>query len=130
VVVGTTGCGDGKGAKNSVSGKVTLNGENVGGTVTFVTVDTKKEFVSPIKQDGTYQIDNPPPGQVKVVVKGMGMGATVKPPPAGKDVAKMPEMPGSAQGKEPPAKYASEKTTPLTYEVKTGKQTYDIPLTP
>jgi len=129
---GVSGCDSGpKGAKNSVSGKVTLNGEKVAGTVSFVGSDPAPKE-TPIKPDGTYQIDDPPTGQVKIVVKGMGgptgAAGAAKPPPGGPE---MPSMPGTGMGgATPPAKYGSPATTPLTYDVKPGKQTYNIELTP
>jgi len=130
ILSGVTGCDKGpKGAKDSVSGTVKMNGENVTGTVAFVGSDnTNKE--SPIKPDGTYQIDDPPQGQVKVLVKGMGgpTGAPALKPPAGGP--EMPSMPGMGKGATPPAKYASAATTPLTYDVKPGKQTFNIDLAP
>src|SRR4051812_18600270 len=72
LLVGLSGC-DKKGdeAANSVSGKVTLNGEPVSGVVIFVGADNK-EYPSPIKPDGSYSVPNPPTGQVKILVKGMG----------------------------------------------------------
>jgi len=128
---GVTGCGSGpQGAKNSVSGTVKMGGENVAGTVAFVGSDPNPKE-TPIKPDGTYQVDDPPTGQVKIVVKGMGgpggAPAGVKPAPGGPE---MPSMPGMAKGATPPAKYGSPASTPLTYDVKPGKQTHNIELTP
>lgn len=131
-LVGLTGCGGSRGSKNSVSGKVTLGTEQVSGIVSFVGTDNK-EVASPIKADGTYSIDDPPTGTVKILVKGMGMpgGATGAPPlTPPKDAPTMPTMPGTTKGAAPPAKYASAATTDLTYEVKPGKHTYNIELKP
>ena len=126
------GCGSGgKDSKNQVTGKVTLDGKPVSGTVYFQFSDNK-ELTSPISPtDGTYQIIDAPSGQVKVSIKGGlgGAGPTSK-PPAAKGAPEMPEMGGGAGGVPPPAKYGSPTTSGLTFEVKGGKQTYDIPLTP
>jgi len=128
VALGTVGgCGT-KGPKSSVSGKVTLNGQNVAGQVTFVGADNK-ELSSPIREDGSYLIENPPTGSVKVLVKGMTSGGPAPMTPKTPGMPSMPDMPG-AKGVAPPAKYGSVATTPLTFEVTGGKQTYDIPLAP
>jgi len=122
LVLGVSGCGT-KGAANSVSGKVTLNDEPVKGLVVFVGADNK-EVSAPTNPNGTYTLDNPPLGQVKVLVKTVGPVGVDTPPP--KDAPNMPKAGGVA----PPAKYASAATSGLTYEVKAGKHTYDIPLKP
>jgi len=124
-----TGCpGKGKGPKNSVSGKVTLGNQTVAGSVVFVYADGK-EVGSPINAQGVYTIPDPPPGQVKVLVKpvGGGAGPALKPPPGGPE---MPKLPGAGEGATPPAKYAAARTSDLTYEVKSGNHTFDIPLKP
>jgi len=130
VLVLSAGCGGGKGdAKDSVTGKVTLNSSPVAGTVTFVYEDNK-EVAGPINPDGTYLVSNPPPGKVKVVVKGHpGTGALV-PTPKGAG-PEMPSMAGSgSQAVPPPRKYGSAATTDISYEVKPGKHTFDLPLKP
>ena len=128
-----TGCGSGgKDAKNQVTGKVTLDGKAVSGTVYFQFPDNK-ELTSPISStDGTYQIIDAPIGQAKVSIRG-GLGGASAPtskPPAMKGAPEMPEMSGGGGGVPPPTKYGSPTTSGLTFEVKGGKQTYDIPLTP
>jgi len=127
LLVGLSGC-DKKAdeAANSVSGKVTLNGEAVAGTVVFVGADNK-EVPAPIKPDGSYTVPNPPTGKVKVLVKGMLGSAPVATPP--KDSGSMPKM-GGGSGVAPPAKYGAVASTPLSFEVTSGKQKYDIPLPP
>jgi hypothetical protein len=114
--------------ENSVSGKVLLNGKPVAGTVVFIWPD-KKELVSPIGPDGQYAFPNPTRGTVTILVKGMGGGPTggkVAPPPGatGKLGA------GLGQGEAPPARYADARTSGLSYDIKGGKETYDLPLTP
>ena len=125
-----TGCGGNPGANvNSITGKVTLDGQVVGGTVTFVYDDKKSEDkMTPISPTGEYVITDPPPGNVKIVVKGMQTGAGPLVAPPTKDAPKMAELPGSS-GVNPPAKYESAATTPLTYEVKKGKHKHDLTLT-
>ena len=126
------GCGSGgKDSKNQVTGKVTLDGKAVAGTVYFQFPDNK-ELTSPISAtDGAYQIIDAPNGQAKVSIKGgLGGGAPTSKPPAMKGAPEMPEMGGGPGGVAPPKKYGSPTTSGLTFEVKGGKQTYDIPLTP
>jgi len=134
VALPLVGCsGKSKGPKDSVSGKVTLNDKPVSGTVHFVYGDNK-DITSPIAADGSYLIPNPPPGNVKIVVTpaaGVAGGGLVGGPQA-KDVP-LPEMDpggGATKGEVPPKKYQDAKTTDLTYEVQSGKQTFDIQLKP
>jgi len=111
---------------------VTLDGKPVAGVVVFVW-DDKKESASPIGPDGNYAIMDPALGHVKVVVKAGQGGPSAGPlvaPPKMKDGPALPSLPTTAQGVAPPAKYGSPATTPLSYDVKAGKQTYDIPLGP
>jgi hypothetical protein len=123
----TAGCGGSGGAKNEVTGKVTLGDKTVAGTVTFVYADGR-EVVGPINPDGTYLVTDPPPGQVKICVKGLPGGGTGLPgPKGGPEMSKdMPTTQGA--GVSPPIKYAHAGTTPLTYEVKAGKHTHDLQL--
>ena len=129
-----TGCSGSAETKNSVSGKVTVKDQPVAGIVTFIYSD-KKEMTAPITSDGSYTIPNLKTGSVKVVIKAMPGGAAepkLVAPPADKGPA-MPNMPGSVLvggGVAPPAMYREEATSPLSYEVKEGKQTYDIALNP
>jgi hypothetical protein len=124
ILLGLVGCGGGSDAKNSVTGKVTLNNAAVAGSVVFLYPDNK-EATTLIGVDGTYVITNPPAGSVKVLVKPpLGMGG-LKPPP--KDA---PPMTGGSTGVPPPAKYGSPATSKLTYEVKAGKQIHNITLEP
>jgi len=127
VLVG--GCGDKAGTNSSVSGKVMLDNQPVAGSVVFV-YGTEEKATAPIGANGVYSIPNPPKGQVKVLVRGMPGAAA---PPAGAGTPKKgPEMatiPGTVTpGAAHPAKYASPATSDLTYEVKGGNETFDIPL--
>jgi len=126
LLVGVSGCGSGpKEAANSVSGKVTLNGSAVSGTVSFVGPDNKESMPAPIKPDGTYTVADPPQGKCKILVKGMGGTAT------GVGSAPVKDSPAmTGQSVAPPAKYASITTTDLTFDVQSGKQKYDIELKP
>jgi len=123
-LIGVSGCGP-KDTKNSVSGKVTLNGEPVDGIVAFVGSDNK-EVTGPTKPDGSYEIIGAPVGQVKIIVKRLPNAnkPTVAPP---KDA---PAMPSTNNGVPPPVKYGATTTSDLSFEVKKGKQIYDIKLTP
>jgi hypothetical protein len=110
---------------------VTLNGAPVTGEVTFI--GQGKEAKGAAAFDGSYFINDPPLGEVKVTVKPIAIpgGALPKGKPA--DASKLPDMPaiGEAikQGVPPPAKYASPDNG-LKFEVKAGKQKIDISLTP
>jgi len=94
-VVLMSGCtGTSKGIQNSVSGKVTLNGDPVSGTVVFVGSDGK-EAMSPISAEGKYDIPNPPQGTVKILVKGTGI---IAPPKDGGLPAGTKDAPGAGTG--------------------------------
>jgi len=118
------GCSGGpKEAKDSVSGKVTLNDQAVSGIVTF-RYDDGKELTSPTAMDGTYKIENPPPGKVQVSVKPLP-GAAL--PGQGTNLIKdAPSSMGEGQkGVSPKPQHAQPFTT---FDVGTGKQTFNIPL--
>jgi hypothetical protein len=128
------GCGGGggldSGAKNEVNGKVTLGDKPVGGQVVFVYPDGK-EAISPIAADGSYLMPDPPTGLAKVYIKPLGGAGGPKGVPKGvpKGAPEMPaEGPGGPAGVAPPRKYQSVATSGLSFEVKTGKQTFNIPL--
>lgn len=132
------------GDKSEVSGTVTYKGSALpGGTIIFKAADGK-EYGGPIGTNGKYFVDKIPAGSMKVyfnmpppstgalgVPKGMEgkMKEMMKPPEgapdeakkayANKDQVKIPEI---------PAKYTSADTSGLTFEVKSGKNTYDVPL--
>jgi hypothetical protein len=122
VLVGGSGCGGGKGAKNSVSGKVTFKGQTVAGFVFFIGADNK-EVSAGIDSDGTYLVSNPPMGQVRVAVRGLPKG-----PPPPKDSSGMPGT-QSPTGVAPPARYAAADNG-LTFNVTGGKQEFNIELAP
>lgn len=136
LAVGLTGCGS---KLNSVTGKVTYKGQPLpNGSVMFIG-DNAKGDSSPIEADGTYNIKNAPLGMVKITVttgapgqvSGKGQMVNEGPMP---DRTKMPGMPGmtekslTANFVEIPAKYKDATNSGLTYEVKAGSQTHDIPL--
>jgi len=111
--------------KDGVSGKVTLDGKGVSGTVVFVAAD-KKEYPALLSGDGKYTVADLPAGDYKVAVRSMTGGAG----PAPKGGGSMPDAGGGGAGSGPPAKYASADTSGLTFKRTSGKQEYDIPLTP
>jgi hypothetical protein len=119
------GCGT-TGPKNTVSGKVTYKGSPVEGSITFVT-SAGKEFTGPIT-GGTYFLNDTPPGEVRVSIKGPPKMPGVMP---GKD--KLPDLPAGKgpavqMGVSPPKKYESPENG-LKYTVKGGKETKDFDLT-
>ena len=109
------GCSD-SGSPAEVNGKVTMGGVALqGGKVTFVYQDGKTRPVATIIQaNGQYSLSNPPPGEVKITVEGLGRPSVVKkdaPPPV-----------------KVPAKYSQVSTSGLAYTVGKGKQTKDLEL--
>jgi len=84
-----------------VMGKVVLKGKALGsGRITFH-LDNGQFYGSRVK-DGDYALDLVPAGLFKVTIEGQGI----------------------------PAVYASEKTSPLTVTIRTGKNAHDINLQP
>lgn len=134
VLVWSAGCSKG-GPKDVVTGKVTLNGAKVVGTVTFIGPD-KKPVKTPINPDGSYTLPNPAKGENIILVTGLGIGAGTAPKdsfaPTDKDSAVMKDKTStnSDMGKPPPDKYGSEATSDLKFTVTGGKQTKDLELTP
>src|SRR5262249_36775559 len=93
--------------KDSVSGKVTLNGQPVMGIIRFIG-SKGVEAIGPIMpDDGSYTIHNPPQGDVDVTIEAM--------------VNQRPTQ-------RPPVKYA--KPGLLKFTVTGGKQVKDFDLTP
>ena len=139
----SAGCG----SKGTVSGKVTVNDEPVRrGTVTFTASTSTWASSVPIGEDGIYTVINAPPGPVKITVASADAN-----PRAGsklktrkgqeKEEASggIEDMPPSVRnrfnaaaagpgGPSVPKKYNKPETSDLTYEVKPGKQQYDIQL--
>jgi hypothetical protein len=118
-----SGCG----VRSTVSGKVTLGGQAVAGTVTFIGAEGK-EFTAPINPDGTYTLTDTPAGAAQVVVKCFPGTAA----PLAKRNPKLPQLPGTftappAPGVLPPARYAAPNNG-LTLVVTGGRQTFDIEL--
>lgn len=124
LVLNVSGCGGGKkAAANAVSGIVTMGKSPVSGaTVTFIGADGKKAsgFTN---MEGKYTIEDPPKGSVKITLTSLGGGGGAGPvmPPPPKD---SPAPPSNTMASIP-AKYAKPDNG-LSFEVKGGKETYNI----
>jgi hypothetical protein len=129
----------GCGPSGAVSGKVSFKGAPVkGGTVTFFGPGNWTG-TSSIEEDGSYQIDKPPRGPMRIAVetntvrpnvpRGMPMG-----PPKGTPVPEGFEQSiYNRKGKADlyvaiPDRYGEPDTSGLTCEVTGGKQTHNIDL--
>jgi hypothetical protein len=108
------------GGKGEVSGIVTFDGKPLpGGMVTFIPANGKPES-SRIGEDGAYRVTNVPAGrvQIKVVTQPPVEFGTGEPfLPLGKYVA-IPE------------RYSDPERSGFTWEVKRGKQEYNLTLEP
>jgi hypothetical protein len=124
------GCGPPSG---TVSGKVTMGGQTIpGGSVSFVPPNGKGTQSSDIAEDGTYTVRNLPLGKAAIIVE------TKSAAPAGAPGGVRMNMPAGAQnapgadaGKHYvpiPEAYSSADTSGLSFEVKAGKQEYNIDL--
>jgi hypothetical protein len=126
-----TGCG----SYGSVSGKITCNGQPLGGGTVVFTVEGQGSDSSPIGPDGSYHINKVPTGTAKVSVE------TLSVKPAGADFRRPPNMPTPPAGQIPqgaqplnydtqpkgtyveiPENYSDPNKSGLTYEVKSGSQ--------
>jgi len=142
------GCGPSYG---SLSGKVTFNGGLLkGGYVTLVPDGGGDSFTAEIQEDGTYQMPRVKSGKYKVCVDTSNLapakyygppGVAAKKinnvPPKGADVPEFykmsnPQTAVQAQNAKRyvpiPNTYASPETTPLSIEIKSSGQTYDVPV--
>lgn len=128
-----SGCGGYPVAK--VSGKVTYEDKELpGGTVVFITEDNLKTERVPINADGTYMSASVPVGNLKVAVEPGSKGASGNLPkgvtrpdiPADSPAAKVYDNAGTYV--DIPKKLRSPATSGITLTVKTGTQTFNIPL--
>jgi hypothetical protein len=128
-LMAATGCG---GRQGSVSGVVTYNGRPLtGGTVVFIGADGKPSEPATIGPDGKYSATDVPAGRAKVAVD--------DPPPATPPPGSVPkEMANDPEVREArsravsyvpiPPKYRDPDQSGLAFDVKSGSNTFDIPL--
>jgi hypothetical protein len=147
------GCGS---SSNKVVGKVTYQGKPVPGGIVVFYGANKWTGSSAIEEDGSYTIDKPPTGSVKITVDTSTVRPAKLPPNAPKQLADMKDMskmPAAPKGMQPPEmpeaaknsplynpkltanryvaipeKYADPEKSGLTYDVKSGTQTHNIEL--
>ena len=121
------GCGGGKG---SVTGEVKYKDQPLAaGAIAFLFEDGEKQVVHADIVNGKYSIPSTQTGKAKVTVTATppsrGHGAL----PKGATVSAAPSV--SPEKYVPiPAKYGNPDTSGLTYDVKSGAQVKDFPLTP
>jgi hypothetical protein len=139
------GCGPNYKARATVKGMVTFAGKNLTtGSVMFHGQHNLTGSAT-IDKNGNYICNDAPLGDVTITVSvpkvpdggigrimppGMKDKSTksVDPSGSGKSISIMGDMPSNVV--PIPEKYADVKTSGLTYTVKRGENTYDIPLTP
>lgn len=120
------GCGT---STATVTGKVTMNGTPV--TAGAVTFHGEGQFVqsAAIDSGGNYSISNAPIGPVKVTVQSAQPRAARNMP--GKTATKHPGEKGGAAAAAStsiPAKYGDPNQSGLSFTLKAGSQTIDLPL--
>ena len=124
------GCGN-SGA--TIEGKVRYKGAPLTtGSVTFNSDGVIR--TASIDKDGTYRIQDCPPGEVKIAIA-VHVVKVPTTPPAGAAPPKvnMPGKPGTPEQNavapvQIDAKYQNANTSGLTYPVQAGTQSYDIDL--
>jgi hypothetical protein len=137
------GCGRGDPLNRggTLSGKVTINGEPVtAGNILLVSEDGAWTGTAPLRGEGTFTVNEPPLGTVKVAIQTELYRDRTAPEnkyPAGKPGAKLPGSGGmklpdpSVRGlvyTEIPAKYEKIESSGLTCVVTKGHQQHDFPL--
>jgi len=143
VVLGLSLTISGCGAKGTITGKVTMNGQPLHfGTVTFMT-ESGLTFQSPINDDGSYSLKDVPTGTVKISVfepapvtqasrSGPPGRARMGPPPDAKLTPGAPTSFDLEANKEKYVKIPDNVNDPdrsgLTYTVKGGAQEFNIDL--
>lgn len=113
------GCKGGSKKEARVVGKVTLDGQPLGGgnVILQATGEHAQQFKSSIRPDGTYDLVAVPPGEYFVGVetesiKGMAAGMYGNQPKGAPNV-QQPQMEGMPKYVEIPKKYADPKTSGL-----------------
>ncbi|AMV28154.1 hypothetical protein VT84_27355 [Gemmata sp. SH-PL17] len=121
VALALTGCGT-SGDKGTVTGKLTVKGAAPasGTLIKFIGADGK-ESSSIVNADGTYTVNEVPPGDAKIIVTGSGPVKVVG------RTASMPGMPEASKGAAVPKKYSLPGAIP-GFAVKKGSNTHDIDL--
>jgi hypothetical protein len=132
------GCG---GSTATVSGKVTYNGKPIpaGSTITFLNTDASGAATTVrdgrIDEGGTYSVSKVGVGPAKITIRGYlpkfrlsskeeeqrkRHGIPVPMPKAGEDPKDFPRL---------PARYEFLDKTPLTFEVKSGSNEFNVEMT-
>jgi hypothetical protein len=114
-----------------ISGKVMFKGKGLpGGRVTFVADAGGFAAGANIGEDGSYKITSAPVGPVHITVDNRMLEKKPRAPKG--PILKRPdaEAPTPPQGHYVAIRqdYYSADKTPLTYTVKAGPQTYDVPV--
>jgi hypothetical protein len=120
LVATLAGCGGPK--VGQVSGTVTYQNKPLpNGTVTFLGPDNKGDSAN--IDNGSYTASKVPVGSCKVTVSTSASSGAPKP-------VAVPGVPPPPEAVPIPGKYSKPESSGLTLEVKTGGQTFDIPLQP
>jgi hypothetical protein len=143
VTVGMTGCGPSGLAPGVVSGKVTYNGTPLtGGNIILHPVNGGADVSIGISNEGTFTSSGIAEGEMQVSIETESLKGKAAPgyntppkgpkPPAGVGGdAKVPEFDNSKQPTymKIPSKYASVKTSGLTWTITKGTNNKDFELT-
>jgi hypothetical protein len=138
---GLTGCSKNPYAPASISGSVSFNGQPIkAGSMKFYTAQGVA-YDAQLTGDGTYSATDIPEGELVITVETESISPH-KTAPQGAEAAKrakanitQPPPPGMAPAPDPsalyikiPEKYSNPKTSPLTVQVKSGRQVHDVKL--
>ena len=143
LLLAMTGCGspDPLNRGGTLAGAVTIDGEPVtAGNILLISADGAWTGTAPLRGDGTYTIQEPPLGTVKVAIqtemyRGRPLPTKYASPQVEGQAASSRGMvlpDPSVRGliyKEIPAKYEQVETSGLTCVVTKGHQQQDFPLT-
>lgn len=132
----SAGCGSSTG---TVSGKVYHKKASLkGGSVTFLSADKQFGKTAEIQEDGSYRLDELPPGDMTICVETSSLNPTrstfipknaMPKNVAGEGDFQPTDPRAAAQRYVPiPVRYADPETSGLKYTVGKGKQEHDIQL--
>jgi hypothetical protein len=127
-----TGC-TGSGGSGTITGTVTVDGKKLKrGLVTFMPENTGKGVFNAAIVDGKYEVSGVPTGLAKVVIiPGLDRPGTGSNPPEGNDGAPATTPPKKEDlATSVPTKYQDAATSGLELTVKSGRNDYDVNLTP